>query len=341
MIKRLSWNTKQFKKIALQCLKIAIGSSLAIWIAQHLHLQFAASAGSIALLTIVATKWETVYLSVYRLITFFISMILAYLTMGILQSEWIAYGIYIFFTMIIAYSFGWQSTISVNAVIGTNFLQTRDFSLEFIWNEFQLVAIGITIALILNLFYDYDSQKRHLIQCQKETEISLQMILGEIAAYLAGKEMRINVWHRVQQLQQDLEEHIDHARHYQDNTFVSHPEYYIQYFEMRMRQTEILHNLHYEMRKIRQMPKQAKIVSEYIVYMSLYVLEHNIPEKQLNRLHEIFEEMKIEPLPQSREEFESRAVLYHILMDLEDFLWTKKRFIDQLDEKQRELYWQE
>jgi len=37
--------------------------------------------------------------------------------------------------------------------------------------------------------------------------------------------------------------------------------------------------------------------------------------------------MKEEPLPVSRTEFESRAVLYHILMDLEDFLQEKKRFI--------------
>lgn len=37
--------------------------------------------------------------------------------------------------------------------------------------------------------------------------------------------------------------------------------------------------------------------------------------------------MKKEPLPVTREEFESRALLYHILMDLEEFLIEKKRFV--------------
>ena len=53
---------KQLWKSILQALKIAIGSSFAIWLAQALGLSFAASAGSIAMLTIVTTKWETVRL---------------------------------------------------------------------------------------------------------------------------------------------------------------------------------------------------------------------------------------------------------------------------------------
>ena len=41
----------------------------------------------------------------------------------------------------------------------------------------------------------------------------------------------------------------------------------------------------------------------------------------------------------TREEFESRALLYHILMDLEEFLMFKKRFVEGLDGKTLERYW--
>ena len=44
-------------------------------------------------------------------------------------------------------------------------------------------------------------------------------------------------------------------------------------------------------------------------------------------------------LPATREEFENRAILYHILMDLEDFLLRKKKFVQGLSQKQKELYW--
>ncbi len=36
-----------------------------------------------------------------------------------------------------------------------------------------------------------------------------------------------------------------------------------------------------------------------------------------------------QPLPKDREEFEPRAILYHVLLELEDFLLVKKRFADQ------------
>ena len=87
------------------------------------------------------------------------------------------------------------------------------------------------------------------------------------------------------------------------------------------------------------MPKQAKIIAEYILYMKEYVLEMNVPSKQLEALGQIFRNMKEEQLPVTREEFESRALLYHILMDLEEFLMFKKRFVEGLDERTKELYW--
>lgn len=87
------------------------------------------------------------------------------------------------------------------------------------------------------------------------------------------------------------------------------------------------------------MPVQAHVVSEYLLYMKQYVVEVNIPEKQIKKLEELFEDMRRERLPRTREEFESRAILYHILMDIEDFLLTKKKFADSLDEQKLFRYW--
>ena len=112
------------------------------------------------------------------------------------------------------------------------------------------------------------------------------------------------------------------------------------YFEMRSDQCHVLHNLHYEVKKIRYIPKQAKVISKYIRYLSDYVVERNIPSAQMEKLEGIFEEMKKEELPKSREEFENRAILYHILMDIEDFLKYKQRFVQSLDEQQKKMYWE-
>ena len=327
------------KKKLLKGLKAAVGSSAAICIADMFHLEYGISAGTIALLTIVTTKWETLRLSLYRLITLALTIGLAGILFLNLNNEWIAYGCFVFLLIMMSEMLGWGSTISVNAVIGAHFLMTMDFSPQFIRNEIMLVMIGIMIAIGLNLFHANGVAKNELIISMRKTEEQLQMILAEIAAYLSNETMQRDVWADVRQLEAQLRQCVVDACEYQDNTFSSHPGYYIEYFEMRLQQCQILHNLHYEVKKMRNMPAQAKIVQDYILYMTDYVVEINIPEAQLDRLHRIFDNMKKQPLPESREEFENRAILYHILMDLEDFLICKKRFVERLDERQKSIYW--
>lgn len=329
----------KIKKRLLKAVKIAVGSSAAIFLAKMLHLEYEISAGTIALLTIVTTKWETVKLSLFRVATLVITIILARVLFWNISNEWAAYGLFVFILVMISEMLGWGATISVNSVIGAHILTKMDFSGRFILNEVMLVVIGITIAVIANLFYDYETSRKKLVTSMRLTENRLQMLLGEMAAYLSNKEMQRNVWEDIRELEAQLKQFIAEAHEYQDNTFCSHPGYYIDYFEMRMRQCNTLHNLHYEVKKIRNMPAQAKIVADYVLYMMDYVVEKNTPDPQLARLQQIFDDMKREPLPKSREEFESRAILYHILMDLEDFLVYKRRFVEGLNEKQRMIYW--
>lgn len=330
---------KRWKITLMQAAKIAVGSSVAIYVAELFGLQFASSAGSIALLTVVATKWDTVKLSVYRIVTFLFTILLAYFSFTVFRIEWVEYGVFIFALVMLCEAFGWKSAISVNAVIGTHFLTTRDFSADFIKNEFLLVVIGIVIALLLNMFHGNNSRRREIVKNMRYTEKQLQMIFGEVAEYLTNMQTQKNVWGDLKSLEADLQSFIDDAYSHNNNSFQSHPGYYVDYFEMRLNQCHILHNLHNEMKKIRNLPRQAKLIADYILYLVEYVVERNAPQEQIEKLEGIFEAMKQEPLPVSREEFESRAILYHILMDLEEFLIFKKRFVESLSDDQRKRYW--
>ena len=148
----------RYRKIISRALKIAVGSSLAIFVAQLLGLQNATSAGIITLITIVTSRRETVQLSYRRVMTFFLSVILACVIFQAVPWAWIDYGIYIFVMAVICQLLNWDSTISLNAVIGTHFLVSQDFSLVFILNEFSLVLIGIIFAILLN-FYPRTSKR--------------------------------------------------------------------------------------------------------------------------------------------------------------------------------------
>ncbi len=319
--------TIKWKKYLLLAGKIAAGSSLAIYTAECLHLQFSASAGIVTLLTLITTRKGTLRLSLSRLITFAFTAVLTWGTFLQIHSQWIAYGLFIFLIVLLCEVMDWRSTLSVNAVIGTHFLTANDYSMEFFLNEFLLVVIGILFASVLNLFHSTRGQKEHFAKEIQEVENRMQDILGELARYLSDDPQARHVWADIVALENRLQELLPEACEYEGNTFSREAAYFSRYFEMRLSQCHILHNLHYEIRKIRSMPVQAKIVMQYILYMKAFVTELNEPTLQLRYLEDLFEKMKKEPLPVTREEFESRALLYHILMDLEEFLIEKKRFV--------------
>lgn len=326
------------KQMIFAC-KVALGTCCAIVTAEKLKLDFASSAGIITLLTILSTKWETLRLAASRVASFGITIFLSWLIFGHMSGTWATYGIFILCLTGISCILGWKNTISVNAVIGTHFLSTHQFGIDAILNEFYLVLIGVSVSILINLFHNNRSRKEAIIRDMRDIERQLKNILLHIADYLMQKEQHSNVWDDIIHLEAHLEESLERACEYQGNTFVSHPEYYIRYIEMRMKQCGILHNLHYEIKKIRRMPEQAKPIASYIVYMSEYVKEMNIPVEQLEYLERTKEHYRMEELPRTREEFEGRAVLYHVMMELEEFLIFKRRFVDNLDTKQKKIYW--
>ena len=329
----------KLSKILLLSLKIGIGASAAYFVAEALGLDFASSAGIITLLTLQTTKWETFRLSIRRLLTFFFTFGLCWTLYYVLHTSWIDYGIYLFFLVFLCEFLGWRSAISVNAVIATHFLSTHNFTMEFMMNELLLVVIGIAIAIVLNLFHINSAHEIGIIKSMRHVEHQMKQILIELSGYLKHKSMGQHVWDDIVKLEDELGKFLDMAHEYQNNTFVSHPEYYINYFRMRREQCGALHNLHKEMRRISNLPKQAEIVSDYILNMCQHVTEMNDPQKQIAQLEEVTDNMKNQPLPETTEEFESRALLYHVLMELEDFLLYKKRFVESIDEDQFRVYW--
>lgn len=332
-------DSKKIKKSLLLAVKVAIGSSAAIYIAGVLRLEYASSAGIITLLSLLATKWETVKLSLFRLVSFFITAALAWLLFPHLDSKWIAFGIIILIMTFLADFLGLRATLSVNAVAATHFMTDRSITVYALNNELMLVLIGIAIALFLNMFHFNHNRKMDIIGGMRYAEERLQSILRELADYLLQQNTDRDVWEEIRLLERKLREYEKEAAEYQDNTFQTHTRYYSDYFEMRMNQCHMLDSLHAEIIRISSKPNQAEVVAGYMHYLAEYVVERNLPDAQIERLHQIFEEMKEDGLPETREEFESRALLYHILMDIEEFLKFKYEFVKNLDDRQRKEYW--
>ncbi len=318
-------DTYRHRHIILKVLKIAVGSCLAIAIAEFFALQYAASAGIITLLTVQDTRKGTMQLALDRIMSFLMSIVLIFLCFhATSRLGWINYGSYIFLMVIGCYYFEWQNAVSVNAVMGTHYLMSPDYSLGFALSELFLVLIGTGVAMALN--WKMPSSLKVIRQDMKRIEDAMQQVLREISGYLADSQSGELVWLDLDMLETDIHKGLKRAHEQAHNTMAEEDLYYVGYMEMRLQQCVMLQTLRERVWKIREMPRQAEPVSRYLDYVADYVHEETVPGEQLEKLGQVFEQMKREPLPVTREEFENRAILYHVLMDLEEFLFVKQRF---------------
>lgn len=327
---------KKVRHILVKAFKIAIGSCVAILLAEFFGLQNAVSAGTIALLTILSTKWDTFQLAFTRITSFVVMVFICFLAFHF-GSGWIQYGMAMIAIVIFCEAVRWQSTLSVNAVIAAHFFNSNDFSLGFIWNEFCLLLFGIIVAIILSFFTDNRGSKKAIESHMHYVEKQMSVILGELAAYLQRQQMDHSVWDDVANLEDEIKLFIEEAIKYRDNAPIGkRPEHYCDYFEMRLQQIAILRSLHYEMKRIRSMTEQGKRAAEYFLYMQERVGSAHALDEQYEKLSSMLEEMKREPLPETIDEFESRAILFHVLLDLEDYILIKKRFVKDLTDQEYE-----
>lgn len=318
-------DTYRHRHIILKVLKIAVGSCLAIAIAEFFALQYAASAGIITLLTVQDTRKGTIQLALDRIMSFLMSIVLIFLCFhATSRLGWINYGSYIFLMVIGCYYFEWQNAVSVNAVMGTHYLMSPDYSLGFALSELFLVLIGTGVAMALN--WKMPSSLKVIRQDMKRIEDAMQQVLREISGYLADSQSGELVWLDLDMLETDIHKGLKRAHEQAHNTMAEEDLYYVGYMEMRLQQCVMLQNLRSRVQKIQELPRQAKPISDFLEHLADYVHAEDVPGEQLRKLQMVFDHMKQEPMPVTREEFENRAILYHVLMDLEEFLFVKQRF---------------
>ena len=87
------------------------------------------------------------------------------------------------------------------------------------------------------------------------------------------------------------------------------------------------------------MPQESRHIAAYMTAMAEFVVEKNVPTGQLEQLDQLVAYMREGDPITSADEFENRALIFHILIDLREFLEYKINFVANLDEEQKRRYW--
>lgn len=324
--------------------KIAVGASLAIVIADGIGLHYSASAGVITLLSIQDTRRETIRVTVSRMISFFASLLIAAVSFRICGYRPLAVCVFLLLFTCFCLRFQLMEGLSVNTVLMTHFLGAQSMSGAQIGNESMLLVIGTGMGVLFNLYIP--GKEKQIKRTQRQVEEQMRQILRSMWLILAGAwqkdardEKQLNA--ALEALDAELVKGERSAFQEMENHFwpAARPPYYLRYMNMRKAQQRVLLRLVRHLRHIKTLPVQAQQIKAVMEQIEGSFHECNNAEGLLKRLDEVKKGMKGQPLPKDREEFENRAVLYQILLELEEFLMIKKEFADSLNEEEIRRFW--
>lgn len=342
-------NVLENKKL-IKILKIAMGASLAIIIANILGLEYSTSAGIITLLTIQDTKKETLIVTLKRLISFFVSLLISLILFQSISYHPVIFGVYLLFFIGVCYLFQMEDGIAMSAVLTTHFLVERSMSFYWIRNEILLMLIGISIGIILNLYMPRNL--KYIRRDIYEIEVAMKEVLAALSFNLLVEENCDSdefCSREKEKLNDDcfqlLEIHLDKAQHRafenMNNTFLTDTRYYIEYIDLRKNQAALLKDIYKKINYLTIVPNQAYLIADIIKDIQISFHEYNNALELLEELNLVKDTFRQDSLPDSREQFENRAILYNILSDLELFLNMKAEFVRALSKEQIDVYWKE
>ena len=308
---------------ALKVIKLSLGSSLAIFIAWLLNLEYSMVAGVIVLLTVKNTKKETLKGAVGKVYGFLLCTISSYLCFNVVGYNLTSFSIFILIIISLCFILKIQDVIAMCIVIGSHYYLQGEMPAIWILNEAGIFVIGAGIGVIVNMYIPTNINK--IYEGQKKMQEEVSTILIDIADIIVNHENENRYKKDLLTLNLLIDKSISQAYDNINNTLLSDTRFFLEHMEIIKSQRDILENLYSHVSQLSSTPPiQAHIISAFIHKIGHAPFEAQAVDMLLDELDRLGVSMKRQPLPITRIEFENRAILFLCLTELKQFLDNRK-----------------
>ena len=319
-------------------IRITVSALLANFVAMLIGLENPYAAGIIAILAVLNTRKETFD----RVKEYSGSTILAFaIATGVFYI--FGYSIYSFAVYLavyvpLAYFLKVDAGIAPCSVLVTHFLIAESISWAWQINGLAIMFIGLFFALLANFWIPSHNQKIEMMVVDIEKQMSLILFLLE-KRLLEGSKNRERIQQELKDLcKQTIELEKIAFIEYDNRDFSDDSEsYYIKYAQRRQRQYEILNRITNSLDNVLPNTDENRILASIFGETAEQLDETNTGIELLGYISNLYRVFRDSSLPKSREEFESRAILYNILTEFEKFLELKRDFYQEFGESKIEI----
>lgn len=323
---------RKFLNIWVRTAKLAFVFIIATIISMVVQLENATAAGIIGLLTILDTRTATLEKSWAYLVATLLAFIISSIFYTLIGFNVLTIGAYLVVFVPLAYKLEVHSVIAPVTVLVTHFLLVESIGWRWQINEFLLMVVGVSVALVINLWMP--SQDKTIEQLKQAIESQMRKILAMMAHRLTHPEIiHADVKNQLSILDKTLGQFEQLSLLDYDNQLFSKNPYYIVYYQMRREQYHLLKQMETVLPQIELKMEYNTILSSIFVQTAAELDEQNTGQVLLENIAHLFNVFRKSELPTTRKEFENRAVLYQLLLTFERFLEAKYDFYQKYGEE--------
>lgn len=312
MYKELFSKKTSAKSRAILLIKMIVAFILGILLAELFHLRYEYTAGVIAVLSLEPTRKRSIRSAVLRILDSLLALAIAAGLFALLGYEFWVLLIFIVLLVPLTFLLRLETGLVVALVLVSQIYLEKDYA--FALNALFILLVSLSLAFVLNL---YMPKHDRLIQQSIDTidhaiDDAIQLIaLSKPVDFSA---IRDNLHRAKDTLLLDIENH-----------YFLQTDQRILYLEVRQNQLQILEKVQENLAHVMDIPQKA-IVLNYLSSFKGKIGKSNFAMPLKEQLAKLLDDFKVAPLPKSRDEFESRAELFHILLEMENFLNLKIRY---------------
>ena len=300
------------KYIDHKVIKTAIGTFISIYLADLLGIKFGVTAGIVTIISIQATKKESLKIALERFIASLVGL----------------FGIFVLTFMPICLKFNLFQGFLATVVLATHILSLGTVSLDIVKNEIYILLLGIVVALVLNSYMP--DMKKELREKKKNIDTLMKTLFNYFGDVLITGSVFVDEETLFKELKKELDTARDIAFKEYNNDIFSSSREEVEFFQMKRNQYKVMLRMRNHFYRFYISSEHTHIISEFTRKVSDSIGVDKLYQEvliELERVRGVFESM---PLPKTRVEFESRAMLFQFLNDIEEFLEIKRDYMKKV-----------
>jgi uncharacterized membrane protein YgaE (UPF0421/DUF939 family) len=310
--------------MGFRVIKTALAAVTAIYISEWIGLASPISAGLLAILGVEVTKRKGISNALKRIAASVFALLFGALLFSLFGFHIWLVGVFVCVVFPLLHRLRLSEGAVTGSVVMFHIFLSGIISLHGIWNEIQLLLIGLGTATLINIAYMPKMDKAIYAQKARVEQLFSQIFL-HIAEHLRDNSV---IWdgRELLEAEEAVQQGAELAKNSLENSLLFGTETYLNvYFYMRSEQLDSIERMTALVAQVYQNLPQGEWIASLFESLSEDVKNEYYTgrtEKLLSSLEERFKQM---PLPASREEFEVRSAMLQLDTELMHFLSIAKK----------------